>query len=68
MGPVVEWLRRWLGVTQTDARIRLLEERLRQVQLDLEQQRRNVAAAEQVAVVAGSDVLSRVLGVLRRGR
>jgi hypothetical protein len=72
MGPVVEWVRSWLGVSQTDARIRLLEERLRLVQLDLDQLRRNVAAAEKVAQRAaygnGSDGLLTVLSILKRGR
>jgi hypothetical protein len=72
MGPVVEWVRSWLGVSQADARIRLLEERLRLVQLDLDQLRRNVAAAEKVAQRAaygnGSDGLLTVLSILKRGR
>jgi hypothetical protein len=67
-GPVVEWARRWLGVSQAEARLRLLEEQLRRVQLDLEQMRLNVAAAERVAAQGGDDVVSRVLAVLRRGR
>ena len=72
MGPVVEWVRGWLGVSQADARMRLLEERLRLVQLDLDQLRRNVAAAEKVAqraVIGGeSDGLLKVLSILKRGR
>jgi hypothetical protein len=72
MGPVVEWARGWLGVSQADARMRLLEERLRLVQLDLDQLRRNVAAAEKVAqrAVIGdeSDGLLKVLSILKRGR
>ena len=72
MGPAVEWVRSWLGDRQTDARIRLLEERLRLVQLDLDQLRRNVAAAEKVAqraVIGGeSDGLLKVLSILKRGR
>jgi len=72
MGPAVEWVRSWLGVSQTDARIRLLEDRLRLVQLDLDQLRRNVAAAEKVAqraVIGGeSDGLLKVLSILKRGR
>lgn len=72
MGPAVEWVRRWLGVSQTDARIRLLEERLRLVQLDLDQLRRNVAAAEKFAQREAygyrSDGLLTVLSILKRGR
>ena len=67
-GPVVEWARRWLGVTQAEARLRLLEEQLRRAQVDIEQMRANVLAAERIAQQGGDDVVSRVLAVLRRGR
>lgn len=68
MGPVVEWLRRWLGVSQTDARIRLLEADHRRLVIEVEQLRANIVAAEKLALRADDDVLGRVLAVLRRGR
>lgn len=68
MGPVVEWARRWLGVTQLEGRIRLLEVDHRRLVIEVEQLRANIAAAEKVALRADEDALSRVLGVLRRGR
>ncbi len=70
-GPVVEWARRWLGVTQLQAENRLLRADLRRVELALEQLQANVAAAEKVAVRAQAgdpDALSRIFAVLRRGR
>ena len=68
MGPVIEWARRWLGVSQLEGRVRLLEADHRRVVIEVEQLRANIAAAERVAAYGGSDALSRVLAVLRRGR
>ena len=72
MGPAVEWVRRWLGVTELDARLRLQAAELRRVELALDQLQRNVAAAEKVAqraVIGGeSDGLLKVLSILKRGR
>jgi hypothetical protein len=72
MGPAVEWVRRWLGVTDLDARLRLQAAELRRVELALDQLQRNVAAAEKVAQRAaygnGSDGLLTVLSILKRGR
>lgn len=68
MGPVVEWARRWLGVSQLEAENRLLRADLRRVEVVLEQLQANIAAAERVAAYGGSDALSRVVAVLRRGR
>ena len=68
MGPVVEWVRRWLGVTQLEAENRLLRADLRRVEIVVEQLRANIAAAEKLALRADDDVLGRVLAVLRRGR
>lgn len=68
MGALVEWVRRWLGVAQLEARLRLLELDLRRLTIEVEQLRANIAAAERVALQGGDDVVSRVLAVLRRGR
>ena len=68
MGPVVEWARRWLGVTQLEAENRLLRADLRRVEIVVEQLRANIAAAEKLALRSDDDVLGRVLAVLRRGR
>ena len=68
MGPVVEWARRWLGVTQLEAENRLLCADLRRVEIVVEQLRANIAAAEKLALRSDDDVLGRVLAVLRRGR
>ena len=67
-GPVVEWVRRWLGVTQLEGRLRLLEVDHRRLTVEVEQLRANIAAAEKLALRADDDVLGRVLAVLRRGR
>ena len=62
MGPVVEWARRWLGITQLVAENRRLTAEVQ----------RNVAVAEKVAARAQAtgdpDALGRVFAVLRRGR
>jgi hypothetical protein len=68
MGPVVEWVRRWLGVTQLEGRLRLLEVDHRRLTIEVEQLRANIAAAEKLALRSDDDVLGRVLAVLRRGR
>ena len=72
MGPVVEWARRWLGITQLVAENRRLTAEVRSLRLDLEQVQRNVAVAEKVAARAQAtgdpDALGRVFAVLRRGR
>ena len=68
MGPVIEWARRWLGVTQLEAENRLLRADLRRVEIVVEQLRANIAAAEKLALRSDDDVLGRVLSVLRRGR
>ena len=68
MGPVVEWVRRWLGVAQLEGRLRLLEVDHRRLTIEVEQLRANIAAAEKLALRADDDVLGRVLAVLRRGR
>ena len=71
MGPAVEWVRRWLGVTELEGRLRLQAAELRRVELALDQLQRNVAAAEKVAARAQAgdvDALSRIFAVLRRGR
>jgi hypothetical protein len=72
MGPVVEFARRWLGVTELEGRLRLQAAELRRVELALDQLQRNVAAAEKVAQRAaygnGSDGLLTVLSILKRGR
>lgn len=68
MGPVVEWARRWLGVTQLEGRLRLLEVDHRRLTIEVEQLRANIAAAEKLALRSDDDVLGRVLAVLRRGR
>ena len=72
MGPVIEWARRWLGITEVEQRLRLLTAELRRVEVALENLQRNVDAAEKVAARAQAtndpDALSRVLSVLRRGR
>lgn len=72
MGPVVEWARRWLGVTEVEQRLQRLTLELRRVELALDQLQRNVAAAEKVAqraVIGGeSDGLLKVLSILKRGR
>ena len=67
-GPVVEWARRWLGVTQLEAENRLLRADLRRVEIVVEQLQANIAAAEKLALRSDDDVLGRVLAVLRRGR
>lgn len=70
-GPVVEWARRWLGVTEVEQRLQRLTLELRRTELEVDQLRRNVAAAEKVAVRAQAgdpDALSRIFAVLRRGR
>ena len=72
MGPVVEWVRRWLGITELERRLRLLHLELRRLEVALDQLRRNIEAAENVAARAQAsgdpDALSRALSVLRRGR
>ena len=68
MGPVVEWVSRWLGVTQLEGRLRLLEVDHRRLTIEVEQLRANIAAAEKLALRSDDDVLGRVLAVLRRGR
>ena len=68
MGPVVEWVRRWLGVTEVEARLQRLTLDLRRTQVEVEQLRANIAAAEKLALRSDDDVLGRVLAVLRRGR
>ena len=71
-GPVVEWTRRWLGITEVEQRLRLVTAELRRVELALDQLQRNVAAAEKVAARAQAsgdpDALGRIFAVLRRGR
>jgi len=71
-GPVVEWARRWLGVSQLEAENRRLTLEVRTLRLDLEQLHRNVTAAEKVAQRAEAsgdpDALGRIFAVLRRGR
>ena len=71
-GPVVEWARRWLGITQLQAENRRLTAEVRTLRLDLEQLHRNVNAAEKVAQRAEAsgdpDALGRIFAVLRRGR
>ncbi len=71
-GPVVEWARRWLGITQLQAENRRLTAEVRTLRLDLEQLHRNVTAAEKVAVRAvysgDADAVGRIFAVLRRGR
>jgi hypothetical protein len=71
-GPVVEWARRWLGVSQLQAENRRLTAEVRTLRLDLEQLHRNVNAAEKVAQRAEAsgdpDALGRIFAVLRRGR
>ena len=71
-GPVVEFARRWLGVTELEGRLRLQAAELRRVELALDQLQRNVAAAEKVAQRAAiggeSDGLLKVLSILKRGR
>jgi len=70
-GPVVEWARRWLGVTHLEGRIRLLEADHRRLTIEVEQLRANIAAAEKVAVRAQAgdpDAMARIVAVLRRGR
>ena len=70
-GPVVEWARRWLGVTQLEAENRRLTLELRALRLGVEQLERNISAAEKLAARAQAgdvDALSRIFAVLRRGR
>ncbi len=71
-GPVVEWARRWLGISQLQAENRRLTAEVRTLRLDLEQLHRNVTAAEKVAQRAEAsgdpDALGRIFAVLRRGR
>ena len=71
-GSVVEWARRWLGITEVEQRLRLVTAELRRVELALDQLQRNVAAAEKVAARAQAsgdpDALGRIFAVLRRGR
>ena len=71
MGPVVEWARRWLGVSQLQAENRRLTAEVRSLRLDLEQIHRNVAAAEKVAQRAtyttDGDTIARIVSILRRG-
>ena len=70
-GPVVEWARRWLGVSQLEAENRRLTAEVRSLRLDLEQMHRNVNAAEKVAQRAAygeSDGLLKVMSILKRGR
>jgi hypothetical protein len=70
-GPVVEWARRWLGVTQLEAENRRLTLEVRALRLSVEQLERNISAAEKIAVRAQAgdvDALSRIFAVLRRGR
>ena len=70
-GPVVEWARRWLGVTQLEAENRRLTLEVRALRLNVEQLERNISAAEKVAARAQAgdvDALSRIFAVLRRGR
>lgn len=70
-GPVVEWARRWLGVTQLEAENRRLTLEVRALRLSVEQLERNISAAERIAVRAQAgdvDALSRIFAVLRRGR
>ena len=72
MGPAVEWVRRWLGITQLEAENRRQSLEVRALRLTVEQMERNVAAAEKVAQRAaygnGSDGLLTVLSILKRGR
>ena len=68
MGSVIEFVRRWLGVSQLEGRVRLLEADHRRLVIEVEQLRANIAAAEKVALRSDELMLSRVLGVLRRGR
>ena len=71
MGPVVEWVRRWLGITQLVAENRRLTAEVRNLRLDLEQLHRNLNAAEKVAQRAtygDSDGLLKVMSILKRGR
>ena len=70
-GPVVEWARRWLGVTQLEAENRRLTLEVRALRLSVEQLERNISAAEKLAARAQAgdvDALSRIFAVLRRGR
>ena len=70
-GPVVEWARRWLGVTQLEAENRRLTLEVRALRLSVEQLERNMSAAEKLAARAQAgdvDALSRIFAVLRRGR
>jgi uncharacterized small protein (DUF1192 family) len=67
----VERVRHWLGVTEVEQRLQRLTLELRRVEVELDQLRRNVAAAEKVAVRAQAsdpDALSRIFAVLRKGR
>jgi cell division protein FtsB len=70
-GPVVEWARRWLGITQLQAENRRLTAEVRTLRLDLEQLHRNVTAAEKVAQRAtyttDGDTIARIFSILRRG-
>ena len=72
MSAVIEFVRRWLGITELEGRLRLQAAELRRVELALEQLQANVAAAEKVAqraVIGGeSDGLLKVLSILKRGR
>jgi hypothetical protein len=71
-GPVVEWARRWLGITEVEERLQRLTLELRRTELALDQLQRNVAEAEKVAVRAvyssDADAVGRIFAVLRRGR
>jgi hypothetical protein len=71
-GPVVEWARRWLGVSQLEAENRRLTLEVRALRLSVEQLERNISAAERIAVRAQAsgdpDSLGRIFAVLRRGR
>lgn len=70
-GSVVEWARRWLGITELEQRLRLVTAELRRVELALDQLQRNVAEAEKVAVRAtyttDGDTIARIVSILRRG-
>jgi hypothetical protein len=73
VAPLIEWARRWLGVTHLEAQVRLLTLEVRRLEreLDAERQRRDEAVASLGAATFAerpADAVARIVDVLRRWR
>lgn len=73
MATVIEFARRWLGITAVDDRLRLLEGKLRTLELEVdraERARRDALTAVSAARYADKpeDALSRLLAAFRGWR